>query len=101
MVVKKSARTVYRYILFDYLSQSGKRADELQRELNQVMQQMYGMVGAPHLKLISFSKGRGIVRCGRSQFVQARRAFALYINPTYRIRQVRSSGTLKGLREGL
>jgi RNase P/RNase MRP subunit POP5 len=97
MAVKKSLRTRLRYIEFQLLS-AQPVSEGVEDRLRVHLQKSLGMHNAPKLKLLSFDKEcKGLLRCDAGSFVAVRQALLFLYDKDYRIKLLKSSGTIKSL----
>lgn len=99
MAVKKSLRTRFRYIMFQFFS-AQPFGNEIEGKIRAHLLNMLGLLGAPKVKLISLdAEGKGVLRCNSESFATIRQALLFFYGRDYRLRLLKSSGTMKSLRE--
>ncbi len=91
MVLKKSVRTRYRYLLI----KSDLEEKQLGAILRKIAREYLGKLNIPKIKVLDRRKDYYIVRVSREQFNKFRVALVLWENNT--IRLVKSSGTINAL----
>jgi len=97
MVIKKSLRTRFRYIKFRLLSAHPFHGD-FEGELRAHINTLLGLSHAPSIKLLSFdSEGNGLLRCDSASFTEVRQAMLFFYDKDYRIKLLKSSGTIGSL----
>ncbi|MCX8200026.1 MAG: hypothetical protein N3G76_01000 [Candidatus Micrarchaeota archaeon] len=102
MGVKKSLRTVFRYIKLELLTSRPEFASGLEERLRAHLQKMLGQLSAPKIKLIplnSDSENTYLLRCDSASFMRVRQALLFFYDKDYRLKLHKSSGTIKSLNE--
>ncbi|MEM3363958.1 MAG: Rpp14/Pop5 family protein [Candidatus Micrarchaeia archaeon] len=101
MGVKKSLRTAFRYIRFVFVSATPVAAKDMEEHLRQHLHKMLGLLNSPKIKLFSTGKeNEYVLRCDSASFAKVRQALLFFYGKDYRIKLLKSSGTIKSLGAG-
>ncbi len=93
MVIKKSIRTRHRYLLI----RSNINGKDLLREIMRRAYKYLGILSIPKIEIIESKDNLHILRISRKEFNKVRIALILENEP--RIILLKSSGTLRGIKE--
>jgi RNase P/RNase MRP subunit POP5 len=97
MTIKKSARTRYRYVEFEYISRNSISQDDLLKKIIEHVSRMEGSLHMPKIKMISFQNNIGIIKCNAQSLNDIRTSLVLLYDASFRIKLLDSSGTIRGL----